>query len=505
MADPYSQLTDRQLRNVAGNVRYDAIRRSGAVAFTGNQSMGNNKLTNLGAPTVGSDAARLLDVQTASSGLAVKASVRAKTTGVLPACTYNGTTKTLTANANGALPAQDGVSMGEGERLLVTQQATATQNGIYTVTILGGPSQAWVLTRATDFDESADIAPNACCFVQEGTTGADTMWVLVTNAPITLDTTALTFSQFASLASLTAGAGLTQTGNTIDVVAADSSLTIGADNMNVKLKPTGAITLSGDSTGLQVAVDDSTIEISSNALRVKNAGITYAKIQNASAGYTIMAKAGTGAGSYAELAAAAQSVLLRDAGNLAFTAAGNNEVLRRSGSGDLGFGTLVTDNIGASQITYAKIQNVSAQYRVLGRATAGAGVVEEINGLTDSYIAAANKDGAAGVYSMRTLGTGALQAAAGDHAHATTYVALNKLVWHETPAGAINGSNKAFTIANNALEVNSRFVLTVYVNGVPQEWGTGTSKDYTLSDAATIQFTEAPIEGDTIWVQYVKA
>lgn len=91
-----------------------------------------------------------------------------------------------------------------------------------------------------------------------------------------------------------------------------------------------------------------------------DSAVTYAKLQNASAGFTIMAKATTGSGAYAELAAGADSILMR------------------SGSGNLTFGTLVTNHFGASQITYAKIQNVSASPRVLGRTTAGAGVIEEI-------------------------------------------------------------------------------------------------------------------------------
>jgi len=73
-----------------------------------------------------------------------------------------------------------------------------------------------------------------------------------------------------------------------------------------------------------------------------------------------MAKATTAAGNYAELAA------------------GVDTVLRRSGSGDLAFGTIVTNNIGALQVTYAKIQNVSATDRLLGRDTAAAGVTEEL-------------------------------------------------------------------------------------------------------------------------------
>lgn len=104
----------------------------------------------------------------------------------------------------------------------------------------------------------------------------------------------------------------------------------------------------------------SIVDGSVDTTQLANGGVTYAKLQDASAGFTVVAKADTGSGSYAELAA------------------GDNGVLRRSGSGDLEFGTLVTGNIGDDQVTYTKIQNVSATDRLLGRSTAGAGVVEEI-------------------------------------------------------------------------------------------------------------------------------
>ena len=74
-------------------------------------------------------------------------------------------------------------------------------------------------------------------------------------------------------------------------------------------------------------------------------------------------------------------------GALTDIVAGSNGVLRRSGTGNLAFGTLVTANIGNSQVTYAKIQNVSATSRILGRITTGAGVVEELTGTNIRSIA----------------------------------------------------------------------------------------------------------------------
>lgn len=122
----------------------------------------------------------------------------------------------ITATANGALPQIDGVTLAGGDRLLLKNGAAGADNGIYTVTQLGDGSNPFILTRAADADTSAEVTAGMYLFVTEGSTYADTAWVLSTNDPITLNTTALTFTQFASLADLQAGTALTKTGTTID-------------------------------------------------------------------------------------------------------------------------------------------------------------------------------------------------------------------------------------------------------------------------------------------------
>ena len=91
----------------------------------------------------------------------------------------------------------DGVSLAVGQRVLVKNQNTGSQNGIYVVA-----SGSW--TRATDFDgsPSTEVTAGDFVFVQEGTTYADTGWVLTTNGTITIGTTALTFAQFSSTSSV---------------------------------------------------------------------------------------------------------------------------------------------------------------------------------------------------------------------------------------------------------------------------------------------------------------
>lgn len=119
----------------------------------------------------------------------------------------------------------DGVALVAGDRILVTGQTTATANGIYVVA-----AGAW--TRATDADVSAEVTPGMFCFVEEGTTYSDSGWVLATNAPIVLGTTALTFTQFNGLGQISAGTGLDKTGSTVFIK--NTAVTAGNYGSNVK-------------------------------------------------------------------------------------------------------------------------------------------------------------------------------------------------------------------------------------------------------------------------------
>jgi hypothetical protein len=219
------------------------IQADGGQAFTADQSMGGSKLTNLGAPTGDNDAARKIYVDTVAQGLDAKGSSRAATTVPLPACTYNngasGVGATLTADVNGALPNQDGVGLVVGDRLLVKDQAAQLQNGIYTVTDAGGVSTPWVLTRATDFDEAAEI-PSAYTFIEEGTTNNDAGFVCTSPAPIVMGGTAITFTQFSGAGQIEAGDGLTKTGNILNV-GAGSGISVGTDSVAVIYGATGSM------------------------------------------------------------------------------------------------------------------------------------------------------------------------------------------------------------------------------------------------------------------------
>lgn len=131
----------------------------------------------------------------ARQGLTVKQSCRA------------GTTANITLSNTQTV---DGVVLVAGDRVLVKDQSTGSQNGIYLVA-----TGAW--TRATDFDATSDVTDGAFTFIEEGTINADTGWVMTTDGSITIGTTSLAFTQFTGTAQITAGTGLTKTGSTISL------------------------------------------------------------------------------------------------------------------------------------------------------------------------------------------------------------------------------------------------------------------------------------------------
>lgn len=151
-------------------------------------------------------------VQASALGLDVKQSVRVATTENI---TLSGT-QTI-----------DGVSLAAGDRVLVKNQTTGSENGIYVV-VDGG---SW--TRATDADSDAEVTAGLFTFVAEGSSYADTGWVISTNDDITVGTTAITFTQFSGAGQYTGGAGLTLTGTTFDVVGTSNRIVVNADSIDI--------------------------------------------------------------------------------------------------------------------------------------------------------------------------------------------------------------------------------------------------------------------------------
>jgi hypothetical protein len=165
------------------------IKKDGSVDFTGDQSLGGQKITNLGTPSTGTDAANKSYVDTAIGNLNSlfdsKGSVRAATTA-------NGTLATAFENGDTI----DGVTLATGDRILLKNQTAPAENGIYVVAASGAP------TRATDMDAWTEV-PGAFVVVEEGSANADTVWLCTSNQGGTLNTTAITWQQIPTSAGLT--------------------------------------------------------------------------------------------------------------------------------------------------------------------------------------------------------------------------------------------------------------------------------------------------------------
>jgi hypothetical protein len=263
------------------SVRYEqAILASGVNAFTANQDMGGNKITGMADPTAQQDAATKAYVDAVALGLAPKKAVKAASTANL---TLSGA-QTI-----------DGIAVIAGDRVLAKDQTLPENNGIYVVA-----AGAW--SRATDFDSLSPIDEinGAWVPVQFGTANAGKIFVQY-GAVVTLGTDPINFEFYNPIASLIGGDSISVSGSTINIdLAAISGLEStsagnpagqlrikleavnpslkfsGSNELGIKFDSAGAV-LAGAS-GVAVQVDGSSIEISGNALRVKDAGITLAKM-----------------------------------------------------------------------------------------------------------------------------------------------------------------------------------------------------------------------------------
>jgi hypothetical protein len=201
---------------------------------TGTVDVASKRITNVATPTQSTDAANKGYVDGIKQALDIKDSVRVATTANLTA-TASGSQvgKTLTNSATQVALTIDSIPLAVNDRVLVKDQTTGADNGIYTVTVVGAAGTNWVLTRAGDADISADMTPGVFAFVEEGTVNGNNGFVLTTDAPVTLDTTALVFVQFSGAGQIVAGAGLTKSGNTIDVVGTANRITVAADSVDI--------------------------------------------------------------------------------------------------------------------------------------------------------------------------------------------------------------------------------------------------------------------------------
>jgi hypothetical protein len=186
-------------------------------APTGSVGLNGQTITGLGAPVNATDAATKSFVESTAQGLDVKDSCVAATTGNI--------TISTALNSGDSL---DGVTLANGNRVLVKDQSTASENGIYIV----GSSPA----RATDLAAGADAA-GMFTFIEQGTVNADNGFVCTSNkGSAVVGTNNLAYAQFSGAGSVTAGDGLQKSGNTMSVdLKANGGLVIESTELAIDL------------------------------------------------------------------------------------------------------------------------------------------------------------------------------------------------------------------------------------------------------------------------------
>jgi hypothetical protein len=223
-----------------------------ATTFGGAVAMGTNRITGLGEPSGAQDAVTKSYVDNISKGLNAHEAVAYATTGALGTAgnlvggtittTYaNGTagvgaTITVATSSNWTAITIDGQSLTVTDRVLIKNQASNVQNGIYTVTSVGavGNTTSFVFTRALDIDEALELASGDLTYVIAGTANGGNGYVLTT--PVTtVGTSPVVWSQFSGASSTLAGAGLVTNGsnpNQVDV-GAGTGITVASDSVAI--------------------------------------------------------------------------------------------------------------------------------------------------------------------------------------------------------------------------------------------------------------------------------
>lgn len=366
------------------------IRKDGTVPFTGSQSMGGFKLTDLASGTLSTDAVTYGQLQSAINGLDPKGNVRA----------YSTSNEAL--NGLGAL---GGVaSFTDGQRVGLGGQTNPTENGIWVK-----HSGAW--TRPSDFAVGMDVS-GAYFIVEEGTF-ADREFLVTSDAgAAVVGTNNLTLQDFGS-STVSAGNGLSKTGNVLAVVADGGTLTVSGTGVKVSAGgitgtelATGAVDLSTTKvTGLLPFANIANGSAASLFGRSANSVGVMASIASSADGQVLRRAAGvlgfgavdladtdavTGLLPYANLASlAALSVLGRGGNTLGVMAAITgtaDQVLAVNTAGTaLAFGLVQTGGIANSAVTLAKLANGTAA-SVLGRSAATGGAYADIASSADGQV-----------------------------------------------------------------------------------------------------------------------
>jgi hypothetical protein len=265
------------LPDASGTVILTTNKVTDLTAPTSSFTMNGQLITNVADPVSAQDAATKNYVDSVAQGLDVKASVRAATT----------TSVTLSTDLENG-DTLDGVTLATGDRILVKNQSTGSENGIYVVKASGAPD------RAPDANVSSEVTAGLFTFVSEGTVNGNSGWVLNTDDAITLGTTALTFAQFSGAGTYTASNGVLLTGTNFTFAPLSTGgLQTAAGGGSIKLATnSGAAT---DANGFAIGAGNG-ITVGTNTISVDAAVVArkYSTTLSTSAtSYTVTHNLGT--------------------------------------------------------------------------------------------------------------------------------------------------------------------------------------------------------------------
>jgi hypothetical protein len=174
----------------------------------------------------------------------------------------SGTTFTyIVASAPTGSYTSGGTAVANADRVLVKNEATAANNGIYVVTQIGTAGTPYILTRATDANTNTTITPGLFTFIEQGSTNGAQGWVLSTSGAITVGTTSLNFSQFSSSTAYSAGNGLQLSTGAFSVVGTANRISVSGSGVDISSSYVGQTSITtlgtvttGTWTGTAIAV-----------------------------------------------------------------------------------------------------------------------------------------------------------------------------------------------------------------------------------------------------------
>lgn len=226
--------------------------------MSGNLDMGSNRVINVPTPVDPTDAANKEYVDSVATGLDVKESVRVATTGNILNLA--------------SVTSIDGVTLVDGDRVLVKNQTNADENGIYVWSSAGQS-----LSRSADADNGTELNPGVFVFVEEGTANADNGYVVVTDGTINVGSTAITWEQFSGAGQIIAGAGIQKSGNELYLNFGAGVAELPSDEIGIDVRTGGGLFLTTDGSTDSTATNaDLSIKLDGSSLSLSNSGIRIA-------------------------------------------------------------------------------------------------------------------------------------------------------------------------------------------------------------------------------------